>query len=87
MQKASFRRNVFLLILLAVLIPVVEAAASPLDFFDRFWAFVESVWSESGASFDPNGAPAPQGDEGSSLNPDGPASPQTDTGSHIDPNG
>lgn len=87
MQKASFRRNVFLLLLLAVLAWPVEAAASPLDLFDRFWTIVQSAWSESGASLDPDGAPAPQGDEGSQLDPDGPPAPQTDEGSRIDPDG
>jgi len=87
MQKYSFRRNVFLLLLLAVLALPVEAVASPLDLFDRFWTFVKSAWSETGSSLDPDGTPAPRGDEGPQLDPDGAPAPQTDEGSRIDPNG
>ncbi|MFL6202326.1 MAG: hypothetical protein ACJ76J_24420 [Thermoanaerobaculia bacterium] len=88
MQNASFRRNVFLLLLLAVLAAPwasaaagldadrpAEAAASPLDLLGRFWTFLRSAWSETGCHLDPDGrcAPAPQ--------------PQSDTGCHLDPNG
>jgi hypothetical protein len=88
MQKASFRRNVLLLFLLAVLAAPwasaagrlddarpVEAAASPLDVLDSFWTFLKSAWRETGCMIDPDGRcePAPQ--------------PQGDTGCMIDPNG
>ena len=87
MQKVSFRRNVFLLLLLAVLARPVEAAASPLDLFERFWTFVQSALSESGSQLDPDGTPAPQNDEGPELDPNGPPAPQTDEGSQLDPDG
>lgn len=87
MQRASFRRNVFLLLLLAVLAYPVEAAASPLDLFDRFWYFFQSAWSESDASLDPGGTPAPQNDEGPQLDPNGSPAPQSDEGASLDPNG
>ena len=87
MQRVSFRRNVFLLLLLAVLAHPVEAAASPLDLFDRFWSFVQSAWSQSGPSLDPDGTAVPQNDEGPQLDPDGTPAPQSDEGSHLDPNG
>lgn len=87
MQRVSFRRNVFLLLLLAVLTFPVEAAASPLDFLDRFWSFVQSAWSESGPQLDPNGTLAPKSDEGPQLDPNGSAAPQTDEGSRLDPDG
>ena len=87
MQRVSFRRNVFLLLLLAVLAHPVEAAASPLDLFDRFWSFVQSAWSATGAQLDPDGSPAPKNDEGASLDPDGAPAPQTDEGSRLDPDG
>lgn len=87
MQRVSFRRNVFLLLLLAVLAHPVEAAASPLDLFDRFWSFVQSAWSETGPSLDPDGTPAPQNDEGSRLDPNGSPAPQSDEGPQLDPDG
>ena len=87
MQRVSFRRIVFPLLLLAVLAHPVEAAASPLDFLDRFWSFVQSAWSESGSHLDPNGTPAPQNDEGPQLDPDGSPAPQTDSGPELDPDG
>lgn len=88
MQNASFRHSVFLFILLAVLAAPLasaaaspgadhplEAAASPLDLFDRLWSFLRSAWAESGCRIDPGVrcAPAPQ--------------PQADEGCRIDPNG
>jgi len=88
MHNASFRRHVFLFLLLAILAAPwaaaagalegdrpMQAAASPLELLGRFWTFLRSAWSESGCRIDPNGpcAPAPQ--------------PQTDEGCHIDPNG
>ena len=87
MQRALFRRKVFLLLFLAVLARPLEAAASPLDLFDRFWTFVQSAWSETGSQLDPDGRPAPQTDTGCHLDPDGAPAPQTDEGSHIDPDG
>ena len=84
MQNTSFRRNVFLLLLLAALTFPVQAVASPLDLFDRVWSFVKSAWSESGSRIDPDG---PANDEGSRIDPDGASQPETDSGSRIDPNG
>ena len=88
MQNASFRRKVFLVLLLTVLAAPwaaaagrpaadrpVEAAASPLDLFERAWTFLKSTWSETGCMIDPNGrcmpAPPPQTDEGCMIDPDG----------------
>lgn len=88
MQNASFRRNVFLLLLLALLAAPwaasardlaadrpAEAAASPLELLGRLWGFLQSAWSETGCRLDPDGrcAPAPQ--------------PLTDEGCRLDPNG
>ena len=68
MQNASFRRNVFILLLLAVLAAPwaaaaggleadrpVEAAASRLDLLGRLWSFLKGAWSETGCRLDPNG--------------------------------
>ena len=87
MLRVSVRRNVFLLLLLAVVGHPMEAAASPLNLLDHLWTFVKSAWSASGPSLDPNGAPAPQGDEGPQIDPDGAHVPQTDEGPQLDPNG
>lgn len=87
MQKSSFRRSVFLLLLLAVLAHPVQAAASPLDLFDRVWTFLQSAWSETGPQLDPDGSPAPQPDTGSQLDPTGAPQLEEDTGSRLDPNG
>ena len=87
MHNATFRRTVFLLLLLTILAapwasaaeapaedPRVEAAAST-QLLGRFWGFLKSAWGETGCRLDPDGgcAPAPQ--------------PQTDEGCHLDPNG
>lgn len=86
MHNASFRRTVFLLLLLTVLAvpwasaaggPVAdrpaEAAASPLELLGRLWDFLRSAWSDSGCHLDPDGrcAPQPQTDSGCRLDPDG----------------
>lgn len=88
MQNTSLRRNVFLLLLLAVLAAPwasaagsldddrsMEAAASPLDLFGRLWTLLKSAWSETGCMVDPNGFCTPEPE------------PQSDTGCMIDPDG
>jgi hypothetical protein len=57
--------------------------STPPAFFD----FLASLWSETGPQLDPNGGPAPKGDEGASLDPDGAAQPQADEGPELDPDG
>lgn len=69
-------------ILIALSLAAALTAAPP-----AFLGVLSSLWSKTGAQLDPNGNPAPQGDEGASLDPDGAPAPQTDEGSHLDPDG
>jgi hypothetical protein len=69
-------------ILLALALAASLAAAPPA-FFD----FLASIWSESGSHIDPNGDPAPQGDEGSRIDPNGATASHSDEGPELDPNG
>jgi hypothetical protein len=70
--------------ILIALALAASLAAAPPTFLD----FLSSVWSETGSRIDPNGAPAPQGDEGSHIDPNGGClTPHGDEGSHIDPDG
>jgi hypothetical protein len=66
-----------------ILIAFALTAAPP-----AFFEFLASSWSETGASLDPNGGPAPRTDEGCRIDPNGGClTPHGDTGSRIDPDG
>lgn len=96
MPTASFRRTTLLLLLVAVLASPWPSAAGPraeeprparaaepaaMDFFDRVWSFLESMWSKSGCDVNPNSvcdtdtAQPPQAKEGCHINPNGGCTP------------